>query len=58
MSIFAFANAQNCKPSLTTVSGPAALKLSCSGDLVFEENFDKLDKERWQHEQTFGGGGV
>lgn len=25
--------------------------------LVFEDNFDKLDFKKWQHEITMGGGG-
>lgn len=58
LSIFAFANAQNCKPSVTTVSGSAASERVCSGELIFSENFDTLDKNRWQHEETLGGGGV
>ena len=26
--------------------------------LVFEDNFDTLDTEKWEHELTMGGGGV
>ena len=25
--------------------------------LIFEDNFDKLDFKKWQHEITMGGGG-
>ena len=25
--------------------------------LIFEDNFDKLDFSKWQHELTLGGGG-
>lgn len=38
----------------TTVNGvPAA-----PGALIFEDNFDKLDLLKWQHEKTMSGGGV
>ncbi|KAL9698642.1 hypothetical protein quinque_002083 [Culex quinquefasciatus] len=48
-----------CKlPSVTTASGSAVKKSSfCSGELIFEDNFNKLDLEKWQHEHTLGGGG-
>lgn len=42
----------------TTASGPAAPTSSfCAGDLIFEENFNTLDLNRWKHEITMGGGG-
>ena len=28
------------------------------GDLIFEDNFNTLDFETWQHEITMSGGGV
>lgn len=49
----------NCTESITTVSGPYAPKGKiCSGDIVFEDYFDKLDLSKWQHENTMTGGGV
>lgn len=30
----------------------------CSGELIFEDNFDWLDEGKWQHEITLAGGGV
>lgn len=30
----------------------------CSGDLIFEDNFDFFDFKKWEHENTLGGGGV
>lgn len=30
----------------------------CSGDLIFEDNFDSLDLRRWENENSLGGGGV
>lgn len=34
----------------------------CSGDVIFEDTFDKLDLKKWQHENTLAstlaGGGV
>ncbi|CAG9855666.1 unnamed protein product [Phyllotreta striolata] len=47
----------DCKQSPTTVSGSHAPKNVCSGELIFEEKFDKIDNGIWQHEQTLGGGG-
>lgn len=50
-----FANA--CTPSVTTVSGTHAPQSFCSGDLIFEDNFDSLDQAKWRHENTMSGGG-
>lgn len=49
-----------CKPSLTTTSGLLGEfnDTLCSGQLIFVENFDRLDKNRWKAEVTLGGGGV
>uniref|UniRef100_A0A182IYP3 GH16 domain-containing protein n=1 Tax=Anopheles atroparvus TaxID=41427 RepID=A0A182IYP3_ANOAO len=46
------------RASVTTASG-ALVKRSafCPGELIFEDNFDRLDLEKWQHEHTLGGGG-
>lgn len=48
LSISAFSIADDCKPSSTTSSGWAAPKKICSGQLIFEENFDTLDKNKWK----------
>ncbi|MDR5297234.1 hypothetical protein RHP02_25800, partial [Salmonella enterica subsp. enterica serovar Typhimurium] len=29
----------------------------CSGDLIFDDEFDILDFEKWNHEKTAAGGG-
>lgn len=51
------ANAQ-C-PSITTVSGSAApTGQICSGDLIFQDEFDSLDLGKWQIENTLSGGNV
>ncbi|XP_056629844.1 uncharacterized protein LOC130440605 [Diorhabda sublineata] len=50
-------NVHSCVESITTVSGTHAAATVCSGDLIFEDNFSKLDLTKWQHEQTLGGGG-
>ncbi|EAT38986.1 AAEL009178-PA [Aedes aegypti] len=52
-------NRKYCKkPSVTTASGSSVYrKTFCSGDLIFEDNFDKLNLEKWEHEHTLGGGG-
>lgn len=46
-----------CTPTVTTVSGPKAPSTVCSGDLIFEDNFDTLDHSKWRHEITMAGGG-
>lgn len=51
-------NAEECKPTITTASGSNAPQKICSGQLIFDENFDKLDKKIWKPEVTFFGGGV
>lgn len=48
-----------CTPSPTTASGSQARAGPyCSGDLIFEDNFNHLDFEKWEHENTLAGGGV
>lgn len=44
-----------CTP--TTVSGTHAPSGFCSGDLIFEDNFDNLDFGKWRHEMSMWGGG-
>lgn len=34
-----------------------SLDTICSGDLIFEDNFDYFDFKKWEHENTLGGGG-
>ncbi|XP_063379340.1 beta-1,3-glucan-binding protein-like [Cydia fagiglandana] len=46
-----------CTPSVTTVSGSHAPATVCSGDLIFSDEFNEFDLEKWQHENTLGGGG-
>ncbi|XP_075970510.1 beta-1,3-glucan-binding protein-like [Anticarsia gemmatalis] len=46
-----------CTPSVTTVSGTHAPAKICSGALIFKDEFDEFDFEKWQHENTLGGGG-
>lgn len=58
LSILIPLNAEDCKPSITTASGSFAPQKICSGQLIFDENFDKLDKQKWKPEVTFLGGGV
>lgn len=48
--------AQQCVPSLTTVSGNAAATEICSGELVFEDNFDSLDLSKWSQDVNLVGG--
>uniref|UniRef100_A0A336MM97 CSON001919 protein n=1 Tax=Culicoides sonorensis TaxID=179676 RepID=A0A336MM97_CULSO len=44
-----------CK-KVTTASGSLASKKFCSGDLIFEENFNKFNKKLWNHEISLYGG--
>lgn len=48
-----------CVPSLSTASGryapPGQL---CHNQLIFNENFDWLNFDLWEHENTLNGGGV
>nr|QFS20852.1 beta-1,3-glucanase [Antheraea pernyi] len=46
-----------CTPSITTVSGTHAPVTVCSGALIFADDFEEFDLEKWQHENTFAGGG-
>lgn len=51
-------NAQGCTPSPTTASGTRAPGGQiCSGQLIFEDNFDTLDQGKWRHENSLSGGG-
>lgn len=48
-----------CKASITTASGSHAPKGKiCTGELIFHDDFEKLDLSKWQHESTLTGGGV
>lgn len=51
-------NAEECKPSITTASGTNAPEKICSGQLIFDENFENLDKGKWIPQVTLWGGGV
>ena len=53
---FTFGLVAACNPSATTVKGTFAPTV-CSGNLIFEENFDNLDQTKWRHEVTLSGGG-
>lgn len=59
--ICSFATAQEklCDPSVTTASGSfAPTGTICPGDIIFQEEFDALNFQKWNHENTLGGGGV
>lgn len=47
-----------CSKTETTCSGTSAPSKICSGDLIFEDNFDTFDLKKWQHEISLAGGGV
>ncbi|KAK9891859.1 hypothetical protein WA026_017347 [Henosepilachna vigintioctopunctata] len=48
-----------CRPSLTRVSGnyKSRFRNICSGDLILNENFHKIDENLWNHELTVDGNG-
>lgn len=48
-----------CVRSPTTASGSMIQRgrKFCSGELIFEDNFDFFDFEIWEHENTLAGGG-
>lgn len=47
-----------CNVPITTCSNFMCPKKFCSGELIFEENFNNLDKKIWKPEVTLLGGGV
>lgn len=49
---------RDCLQSVTTSSGHTAPSRICSGDLIFNEEFDTFNLKTWQHELTLAGGGV
>uniref|UniRef100_A0A182QPU1 GH16 domain-containing protein n=1 Tax=Anopheles farauti TaxID=69004 RepID=A0A182QPU1_9DIPT len=59
MIAVALANPESgCTNSITTASGTKVKPGPyCSWDLIFEDNFNTLDFETWEHENTLSGGG-
>ena len=49
--------ASSCLHSPTEISGTKSSVKICSGKLLFEDNFDRLDETKWKHEKTLAGGG-
>lgn len=47
-----------CNVPITKCSNFMCPKKFCSGELIFEENFNNLDKKIWEPEVTLLGGGV
>ncbi|KAJ9575893.1 hypothetical protein L9F63_007205, partial [Diploptera punctata] len=56
LCVIAGASAQ-CTESSTKAVGSKAPSQICSGDLIFDEEFDVLDFDTWNHEKTAAGGG-
>jgi hypothetical protein len=52
------AASSDCVPSVTTAIGTKAPATICSGELIFDEEFDTFDLSTWGHEKTAAGGGV
>jgi hypothetical protein len=44
------------RSTLFTAVGLVTL-VSCAEKLIFEDNFDKFNMSRWEHELTLAGGG-
>jgi hypothetical protein len=44
------------RSTLMTAVGLVTLA-NCAEKLIFEDNFDKLNMSRWEHELTLAGGG-
>lgn len=47
-----------CLWTPTTVSGSKKPVEICSGQLIFEDNFDNLNGTVWQHRVTLSGGRI
>jgi hypothetical protein len=56
--LVATSSIEACTPSATTVSGTYRPQRICSGQLIFEDNFNNFDLSKWQHEVTLGGGSI
>ncbi|XP_018331866.1 beta-1,3-glucan-binding protein-like [Agrilus planipennis] len=48
---------ESCSKSVTRVGGSCSSCTICSGDVVFEDNFDTFQLSKWEHEVTLSGGG-
>lgn len=49
----------NCIPSITIASGTHAPRGPiCANTVIFNENFNTLNKNIWKHERSMFGGGV
>lgn len=58
VSFIIFVSYAKAQVAITTASGFRAPKGPYRpGQLIFEEHFDELDFETWQHEKTLTGGG-
>lgn len=58
LCVVIFSSAEECKSSITTASGSNAPPNICSGQLIFDESFNNLDKQIWKPMVTFWDGGV
>lgn len=59
VSIKVYAQQRCDTPSITTASGSAApTGVICPGELIFEDEFDFVDGNKWTKENTLSGGGV
>lgn len=48
----------DCQPTITTVEGPIAPDGPlCSGQLIFDEQFNDLDTNVWKHENRMSAVG-
>jgi hypothetical protein len=51
-------SSKECQCTPSTASGWRSPQTFCSGDLIFEENFDELDSDVWHHRVTLSGGRI
>lgn len=58
LTVAILTKADECRQSPTTASGSSAPQQICSGQLIFHEPFDNLDKQKWNPLVTFWDGGV
>lgn len=54
---FFFVSQSLAEKSITTSLQNGVRKTHESGELIFEDNFDFLDFDKWEHEITMAGGG-
>ena len=57
LMLFIASPISRAEPSITTSVQNGIRKTHEAGELIFEDNFDFLDFDKWEHEITMSGGG-